>query len=416
MTSLRRVIAGKPKHIIELNEILKNTKGSELEKINRSLSDFHNSKLLCSSTRSSAEIEDIKLAVDEMVDRLIATFGDYGDSRQFEVSHKYLVGSMAEGTRITEPNEFDFIVVLKELSKPGALKVKLIDNVKDCSDHFEMKEHALKHVHVKVKDSNLRKLYKWEILDDGYLKTIITLQEHMEVLRAAIEKNITYEIVKDTGRLSVLDTVAPNGPAGTFSLQWMPQNTLESNPFLINVDTVLAIEISKTFAKKEDASVPKYFKLLKDDKSCLILPAGLHDIHGQRCFKCSFARTEVKLMKSLSEYHKACYRLMKHIVVQGEEKIDRYISTAFPSYLIKTVVLKHSARCEKDNILSCIVDIIKQMSKICHHFDRIHNHFAETTLFFKENFVSEAPYEEEQILGYLEGLTEIVKQKVSELK
>ena len=71
--------------------------------------------------RPDAEVECITNDVEAMVKKILTLVG-ISDPR-FEISHQYLVGSMAEGTRIGEPDEFDFLVVLKHFSEPDAIRV-----------------------------------------------------------------------------------------------------------------------------------------------------------------------------------------------------------------------------------------------------------------------------------------------------
>lgn len=190
-------------------------------------------------------------------------------------------------------------------------------------------------------------------------------------------------------------------------MEWTPKSTLKTQKLRISIDIVFAIEISHHVAKKEDSTVSQYFDQLQDDNSCFLLPST-GPFHDRSCFKFTFTQTEVKLMKSLSVHHIACYRLMKYIVLRGGDKVSR----AFPSYLIKTVLLRHSVHChDKNNFLVCIVDIITKMSITCGHGNLAH--MTEKMLFLKANFVTYEFYDEKEYQHMFGCLTEIVKQLVS---
>ncbi|VDI33772.1 Hypothetical predicted protein [Mytilus galloprovincialis] len=396
-------------HINELQQMNKTLNYDEVEKVNKYLCDLHDRELVFS--RSEAEIEDIKIAVEDMVEKVISKFGEYGDRRMYEVSQKYLVGSMAEETRIKEPSEFDFLVVLKNLSVPGALEIVFIDNDKDCQNYYRWDVHTFKHAHLRIKDPNLRETFgkEYTVNDDGVLdKVFLKYMYEMDVINTAIRKIAGKAIDKDTGKLSFSDyQTRHNGAALTLQMEWTPKSTQKLR---ICIDIVFAIQIFHHMVRKEDSNVPQYFDQLKEDNSCFVLPTT-DEFNGQPCFKFTFTLTEVKLTKSLSMHHKTCYRLIKYIVQQCGEVVSR----AFPSYLIKTVLLRHSLQClEMKNFLVCIIDIIEKMSSTCSHGNFAH--MAEKMLFLKENCVTYDHGDVKQYLHMFGCLTEIITELVSKAR
>lgn len=359
-------------------------------------------------SRSAEEIDDIKLSVEDMIERIISKFGDYDDSRRvFEVSQKYLVGSMAEETRIIEPSEFDFLVVLKKLSVPGALDIIFIDNKKDCKKYHIRGENAFKHAHLQVKDPNLVKTFdRFFISHDRFIYTdFLKYIYKTDLVQSAISKIVCKTIEKNTGTLSFFtDETRHNGQALKLLMEWTPKSSLTSQKLRISIDIVLAIDISHHVDRKNF----QYFDQLKDDYSCFVLPTTVGSHHDQPCFKFTFTLTEVKRMKSLSLHHRKCYRLMKYIVLRDGEEVSR----DFTSYLIKTVLLRHTLKCfEMTNFLVCILDIITKITNMCSHCNSAH--MAERMFFLKDNFVTYENYGEKQYKHIVKSLTVMVKQLFS---
>lgn len=396
-------------HINELEQMIKTLNYDEVEKINKHLLDIHDKQLVFS--RSAEEIDDIKLSVEEMIERIISKFSDYDDyddsRRVFEVSQKYLVGSMSEETRIIEPSEFDFLVVLKKLSVPGALDIIFIDNEKDCKKYHIRGEHAFKHAHLQVKDPNLVKTFnRFFISHDRFIYTdFLKYIYKAGLVQSAISKIVCKTIEKNTGTLSFFtDETRHNGQALKLLMEWTPKSSLTSQKLRISIDIVLAIDISHHV----DRNFFQYFDQLKDDYSCFVLPTTVGSHHDEPCFKFTFTLTEVKRMKSLSLHHRKCYRLMKYIVLRDGEEVSR----DFTSYLIKTVLLRHSLKCfEMTNFLVCILDIITNMTKMCSHCNSAH--MAERMFFLKDNFVTYKNYGEKQYKHIVKSLTVMVKQLFS---
>lgn len=397
------------RHIIELQKRVKTLNSAEVKKLNKYLCDLHDRELVFS--RSAGEIEDIKLAVEDMVERITSKFVEYGDGQMYEVSQKYLVGSMAEGTRIKEPSEFDFLVVLKNLSVPGALEIILIDNEKDCKNYLTKYDHAFKHAHLQAIDSNLLKTFKDNyliydrLIDKDFLKYIFEI----DLVQSSIRKIECKTIERNTGTLSFYNyQTKHNGPAFTLQMEWIPKSSVKSEKLSISIDMVLAIDISHHVARNEDTNVPQYFDQLKDDDFCFVLPTS-YAYHDHPCFKFTFTLTEVKLMKSLSVHHMACYRLLKYIVFRCGERVSR----AFPSYVIKTVLLGHSLECfEIKNFLACVIEIIAKMSITCRHGNSAH--MTERTLFLKDNFVTYENFDEQEYQHLIGFLTKIVNDNTIE--
>ena len=96
----------------------------------------------------------------------------------FEISHTYLAGSMAEGTSIIQPNEFDYLVVLKHLSQPGAVEINKQNGETRSCNIKEMPEGAIvpldygftnSHAHIKPGNSIIANTFS-ACIKDGHIE------------------------------------------------------------------------------------------------------------------------------------------------------------------------------------------------------------------------------------------------------
>lgn len=80
---------------------------------------FHLMKTLHRKThfqRSDQEVKDIETSVKEVLKKLVKTFLSSGE--EYDVSDIIHVGSTFEGSKIMSPDEYDFMMVLQNLSGP----------------------------------------------------------------------------------------------------------------------------------------------------------------------------------------------------------------------------------------------------------------------------------------------------------
>ena len=66
---------------------------------------------------SASEVADIESAVVQVCYRILEEV--YELDNRFKTSRVLKTGSFYEGTKISEPNEFDLMAVNEELSRPG---------------------------------------------------------------------------------------------------------------------------------------------------------------------------------------------------------------------------------------------------------------------------------------------------------
>ena len=130
-------------------------------------------KNVLSFVRSNEEVESIKESVDKMVENIASWFGETNPLLKF--SHKYLVGSMAEDTRIIEPNEFDYILVLQHLSQTNVVRVeRCVREINTYLRYGMVKPHPVNHAHIRLIDKGILNMYS------TFVKKITCVHHHLD--------------------------------------------------------------------------------------------------------------------------------------------------------------------------------------------------------------------------------------------
>lgn len=293
--------------------------------------------------RTNEEVTDIRTAVDEYVDN----FSNYLHEVGLDVSRKYPVGSMAENTRMNEPDEFDFILGLLNYTED-------VIEIEICQEHPDEGMH----LRLRVKNDNNIEL--------DYENKFYTIKGGID------QKMKQNDVIKRSGKLEWKGLIPYHqGPAMTCVFVWTP---IEGKPLEISVDIVLAMERSgvpdvitqhNTCCKKYVGYMEEYFII----KQLYKKEPGNNP--GNNQFKFAFTTTEVKLMNTkLSENHKTCFMFLKFLFGQG----CRYKPS---SYQMKILTLKHAAECEDDEVdmIGCLEDIL---TRLYHLFETTHDRHETT--------------------------------------
>ena len=106
--------------------------------------------------QSNEEVRSIKKAVNSMVDCIMDEV--VAIDERFKMLRKVPVGSMAEGMRIVNPDRFDFMIVLKSLSRPGVIEVRC-----ECKGLSSF-------THAHITDDAVRKIWH-DVCKGGTLKS-----------------------------------------------------------------------------------------------------------------------------------------------------------------------------------------------------------------------------------------------------
>ncbi|XP_053380003.1 uncharacterized protein LOC128548671 isoform X2 [Mercenaria mercenaria] len=307
---------------------------------------------------SSDEVTDIIFAVEYLVGIIVAAVSSNVIWLPF--SRLVKVGSMAEGTKVGSPDEFDYLVVLDQ---------KGVEVNRSC-------EQNRGYAHIKVTDPQLQRIWKKWLYGD-YLQGAFThgfsgiFPGYFDTLGNAFMYEVG-EIIKylkddlfcsrQTGRMLVNKNIQKHGPAFTPQFLWEPHSR-RGKKITINVDITPAFEVdlSEDIIKKDDTFHADFWKKIEAHGKFMLIPCHepVSCTSCVLCFRLTFTETEVELVRGLSKHHRECYKLLKYIFSSG----GGY--SFMSSYAWKTLVLKHACYCkETANLAMCF----KKLVATCLHY------------------------------------------------
>ena len=222
------------------NEIRKNDRDTDFEDsygtLNNFLHDLYENKLALHNRFSAKEVSDIQAAVQEQVSLIAQRIYEI-DSR-LKVREVLPVGSSRENTQIIRPCEYDFILLLDVLSRPGAVSI-IPEDAEGASREY---------MHVKMESDEVKSVFN-EFSDNGYiLASKIFPWKHRglrDLFSAAVNQAVVLgprsTVGMKTGVLK-LNRSKPklNGPATTIRLLWESKTTKNMD---ISVDLCSAIKV-----------------------------------------------------------------------------------------------------------------------------------------------------------------------------
>ena len=188
---------------------------------------------------SDQEILDIQTAVHQMMTLLTETIGEI-DPR-FKLREVIPVGSARERTQIVRPCEYDFILIIDALSKPGAVSLK-------CGKNDQQ------YMTVTPEDNEVRSVYDG-CMERRYFKPTdkLSKSELRKHFRAtvfrALKRCSKLSVNRNNGTLTCKPLKPQaHGPADTVLLEWKSKFAENCLPMKILVDLVLALKIDWKFA------------------------------------------------------------------------------------------------------------------------------------------------------------------------
>ena len=348
--------------------------------LDRFFHELYHRKLDLNINFCDEEMSNIKDAVEKQI-KILAQSVNEVDSR-LTIGDIILVGSAKENTQIMKPCEFDFILTLDVLSKPGAVSIEqygdgLCVNPNDC-------------FFVKPKDIDTRSAFS-DITLNGYIKASCEFalcrkglkQLIVATLTQAISSHSTLTIKTNTGHLTYKHTkVKSHGPALMIRLMWNSIKTKRKMEISVDLCPAIKLNADQLTSISIESNIDRHHAYLKwldnkglDNKgldkiagSVLLIPGeGLH-------FRATYTETDLALTAGISEHHRKCYKILKY-VVNGEPfpyeydtcKINEYtclqsLYTIISSYGLKQVLWFHhwEEKCTEENALgSCIYQMIK---------------------------------------------------------
>lgn len=356
------------------------------------LDDVYNNKCKIRKLFTEKELSDIESSVRELVwtilskakskkihdllkldthEQVSATFGDI-----FPISKLIPVGSFYEGTRIGNPFEFDFMMLIDindlEIGKgcgPGLYKISRPKN-KHWNEFLE--STFLENGHNNYEKRSVSTIFDnlYGLLSEG---SLLTETEKM--------------IEKSTGTLK-----CSLGIMLELTFQWIPNETKDIKT-QISVDTMPAFQFPTKYIKDEvsevSSSIWSYFSR---DEKCYLVTKPCDNKKCTTCFQVSFASFEKTLMKEMDEIHKKCYTILKHLIIVKSDTDDSL--TEVSSYKLKNCLLHHvfmqgtCTMCTKKDIGKCTVDVIEKLIQ-CYEGKGVPKFFQKQSyLHFNPNFVN----------------------------
>lgn len=310
---------------------------------------------------SEQEVNGIKEAVNEAIHMLAKMIGE--KFQTLEMSHIYAVGSMAEGTRLGNPDEYDFLIVTKPFWSPESFEAKrsYSENECECKSKYDCMSDTIfgvkpnevetkPHAHIKLTSLDARNLFKTrsKLISDPRMQL-----KHRNIHIPVVENNMGKLEQKKYSLSRGIESYMMTGPALTFPFKWISNNTTVQ-PLDVSVDFVFAIEVDgvDTLLGPEDVDISMYKTRLKEYNKYLLLPDLDHTSSG---FKYAFTNVEIRLMQELSENHKLVYKFLKFLF---ESSLP-----ASKSYFVKTCLLRHVAECcDGSDVYGCIKGCLSKVN------------------------------------------------------
>ncbi|XP_060580561.1 uncharacterized protein LOC132737314 [Ruditapes philippinarum] len=283
----------------------------------------------------------------------------------YKVSELIPVGSYAEGTKIIRADEFDFLAVIEELSKPDVIKIDVSES--DINQGL---------VKIVVEDENLK--LKWSGLSkDGHLQCFqpINFPKKNEnrfghVVIQALKKFIksAKQIERSFASPTHIDCNIPLSKVYDKYLHFRGALFKAPNVILnfeygnreVSVDVSPAIRYHKIHDcfRVDDCVGPKFSELVLRRKSLLFVGT-----ENESDFKVTVTEAEVEyILTVMKPEHKIIYVFLKYVNKLFTEMYPSYITLT--SYTLKTVCIHHDVKCENDerSIKECLKSVMNDLN------------------------------------------------------
>ncbi|KAH3787645.1 hypothetical protein DPMN_165772 [Dreissena polymorpha] len=334
---------------------------------------------------------------------------------RFTVSEILKVGSYFEGTKIDKIDEFDFLVVIKELSKSGAIHIN-----KMPGPYYEgyLKEPGM--VQIKLQDDDLKMKWKKYVVDNfliGFQQLRDTHKWRQNMFGSFVLESI--KIIAKT-KHEWKDLVFD---PGSNMFYYRGGLTLLSNSGFERVilkaaevrhpNTVLVLEYDGSEISVDLSSAIRYDRVedcfeagdcVDERLAAAVLDRGSILLVAKQgtTFRITFTETEVKFMRDeIHGVHKLIYMYLKYIKSLYAKIIP--VQQPFSSYMLKMVCIHHDIRCTTENktVAKCLDEVVDLMTDYCENGD-LQNVF-NTRLTYLKIYDTESEYR----LCMLDGLRTI---------
>ena len=320
--------------------------------LKRFLEDLCRTKIKLGTGFSDEERMDIFDAVNQMVQRILAELSKRNP--KLHVSKIHPVGSFPEGTKIGDPNEFDFVAEMEWLNNFG----NMVDIRYECPNPGNVHVIFKEWVNISNNDRLLSSPRKPNGSEDEWYLSSREFRQHfwLDIL-GSMERMKTDDIKihKRTGMLFLDRELSKNkrmfsslnkGPNCEISMNW--KSKMQDSRLAVSVDitpsfnldgnipesSMIATELTDKFSDKFGHG----FRVVKASSQCRM--AGV-DVLPDICWGLSFSHIETQLVADLPVVHKNVLRILKYIVGP-----DYHVPmNTLPTYMPKTAALHHSLIC-----------------------------------------------------------------------
>ncbi|XP_053378832.1 uncharacterized protein LOC123526334 isoform X2 [Mercenaria mercenaria] len=341
----------------------------------------------------------------------------------FKVSELIQVGSYAEGTKIIQPDEFDFLAVIEDLSKPNSVSVDKSESnlqqnlvrVAIADDRLKSRWNAL------CKNGHLQCFQRVNFPDLGKERFghvfISVLKEKVKEFRTERKMSrLKYSVGSPFDIWCEISLPVENSIS--LLLKGAEYNTpnvlihfeLENREITVDLSPAIRYHKIDDCFKVEDCAGPAFAELVLSRKSLLFV--GTSDKFD---FKVTVTEAEVQYMLSVMKpEHKVIYIFLKYIKNLYSDSILSF--TSFTSYMLKSVCIHHDVKCKTEAItvatcLKAVIAELEECTRMNNVWSIVNRHLC---LYFKESIYGSSELVEQNRKCMLDGIREIC-QLVSEV-
>ena len=323
-------------------------------------------------------------------------------------------GSVYEGTKVCQPDEFDFMIRIDSLTnKPlfrpcdkGEGYVKLVldeqewEEFKDDEGFFN--PHTLSRFFKKLVNASL---------NDADLPKGLTFQRVREEMYGTWWPVYSELLGNVDGQdsSSVMYSES-HGPATTLTIYWQGGNSYRN--LAISVDLTLTLEYQKS-------KLPVQLTKLSQNVNPILQKFGFHVVPaGFDSWRISFSMAEKEILTSSPDGFETCYQVLKVLRDEISESVG-WDSSLIPSYMLKTVLLSELFQTNRD-----LWDEKVKWQRIFHALELalqgVKTEKISSFFIARQNLLTEADHENklrqcvlEDMLNQIEGLKLTHTQKDS---
>ena len=305
----------------------------------------HYLEKLYSEAEFDREHEEVK-EIEERIVSLVQEVSNY-IGREDPLFKNFVIpsGSYFEDLKVEGPDEFDFMVCLERLSKPGVCVVKDIP-IRPVPDPG--------YVDVQVASDSVRRAYKEQryISNRGNLKSQELLRRFQDLIKRALERRKRRSREKIAENVQVELRKIPV----TFRVRWIGR---KYSNYEIAVDLTLCIKLGGKWPPASDIrrrlnrGHPGYEFFQEAVREGYHLVASTIGESGKHrpCWRLSFSVAEGIVLKSIFNnprlVHKVTLKVLKVLRKKHEDDLCLYeaastsfnVTWAFHSYVLKTMFL-----------------------------------------------------------------------------